>query len=71
LREKFIAMASHKVVVDHGVNRVRAVCGCGWKSPWVTAHVRPDEDVPMREQQQIVSRATNAARWHLGQVATA
>ena len=62
-------LKNHRVTVGHSKDRVRAVCCCGWRSPWVTAEVKPDEDVPPRPA--IEKRAVRAAQWHIRTAATA
>lgn len=58
----------HKVTVTHEVPKTRAVCVCGWRSPWVTETVVPDVDgVPPRPA--IQDRAVRAGEWHIRFVA--
>jgi hypothetical protein len=65
IRERLLErdLNRHVVTVVHDLSRVRARCCCGWRSPWVTAEVRPDEDIPPR--QGIEQRAVRAAQWHV------
>jgi hypothetical protein len=56
---------NHRVTVPHHDVKTRAVCCCGWQSPWVTAGP-PQDDVPLR--QRIHQRAVKAGEWHIGQV---
>jgi hypothetical protein len=58
----------HRVTVRHDARRVRAVCSCGeFMSPWVTADVRPDEDIPPRTE--LEQRAARAGEWHIRMMA--